>query len=261
MLQKRIIPCLLLRNGLLVKTIQFDNPRHIGEPIYAIKIFNDYEVDELAIMDIMASRPESIRPSPPRSIPFELISKISDESCMPVSYGGRVRSIPDIQQLFKAGVEKVCINTAAVENPRFIKDAAREFGSQSIVVSIDVKQYNNGNYQVFINGGTRLTSLDPAHHAIQMQQVGAGEILLNSIDRDGMMGGYDIPLIKSVTSAVSIPVIALGGAGKTSDFTRALSEGGASAAAAGSMFVYFGRKKGILINYPSREEIDKILMI
>lgn len=259
MLQKRIIPCLLLRTGLLVKTIQFQNPVHIGEPIYAIKIFNDYEVDELAILDIMASRPESKMLS--QKIPLELISKISDESCMPISYGGGVRTLNDIQQLFKAGVEKVCINTAAVENPGFIKDAAREFGSQSIVVSIDVKQHNDGNYQVFINGGTRPTSLDPAHHAIQTQQLGAGEILLNSIDRDGMMGGYDIPLIKSVTSAVSIPVISLGGAGKTSDFTRALSEGGASAAAAGSMFVYFGRKKGILINYPSREEIDKILMI
>lgn len=257
MLQKRIIPCLLLKDGLLVKTRQFNETRYISEPIYAIKIFNDYEVDELAIMDIMASR--QISSHSLQSIPFDLISKISDESCMPITYGGGIHSLQDIQRLFRAGVEKVCIDTAAVENPNFIHEASQEFGNQSIMVAIDFKKTSAERYEVFIKDGTSPTSLDPIQHAVNMQQLGAGEILLNSIDRDGMMEGYDISLIKQVTSSVNIPVIALGGAGTSGDFVRVLNEGGASAAAAGSMFVYFGKKKAVLINYPSRDEIDTLI--
>ena len=258
MLQKRIIPCLLLRDGLLVKTIQFNNPRHIGEPIYAIKIFNDYEVDELMIVDIMASRCNNGN-AQKNKIPFDLISKISDESCMPVTFGGGIRSIEDLKKLFNAGVEKACINTFAVENPSFIYDAASEFGSQSIMVALDVKQYSDGTYEVFTHGGTAPMHVDPVTCAIRMERQGAGEILLNSIDKDGSMTGYDIPLIKAVTSAVNVPVIALGGAGKMEDFSKALHEGNASAVAAGSMFLFFGRKRAVLINYPSREEIEGII--
>jgi cyclase len=256
MLQKRIIPCLLLKEGLLVKTIQFNNPKHIGEPIYAIKIFNDYEVDELMIVDIMASR----NPNLPRSkIPFDLISKISDESCMPITYGGGIHSVGDMRALFNAGIEKVCINTAAVKNPALVREASREFGSQSIVVALDVRKDSPGNYGIFTQGGTVPVHLDPVACAARMEEQGAGEILLNSIDRDGTMQGYDIDLIKAVASAVNIPLIALGGAGTPDDLSRALHEGHASAAAAGSMFVYFGRKKAVLINYLDTGELRNCL--
>jgi imidazole glycerol-phosphate synthase subunit HisF len=260
MLQKRIIPCLLLKDGLVAKTIQFNNPRHIGEPIYAIKIFNDYEVDELVIVNIMASRRDVTRVAPHKNeIPLSLISKISDESCMPITYGGGIRSINDIHQLLRAGVEKVCINTYGIKNTSFIHDASSEFGSQSIVASIDVKINAVGMYEVFTNGGQVPTGIDARECAIQMEQAGAGEILLNSIDRDGTMGGYDITLIKLITSAVHIPVIALGGARTMNDFSLALHEGRASAAAAGSMFVYFGKKKAVLINYPTRKQITETI--
>lgn len=260
MLEKRIIPCLLLKDGLLVKTIRFRDPKHIGEPIYAIKIFNDYEVDELIIVDIMASRTNaqdhSTRSTP---IPFELISRISDESCMPITYGGGVSSVDDCKLLFRAGIEKVCINTHGLQNPQLIQDAAAEFGRQSIVVSIDTLQQPDGSYKIASHCGLRQEDWDPVSYALHVEELGAGEILINSIDRDGTMSGYDLPLIQSVTSKVHIPVIALGGAGKMDDFSLALKVGGASAAAAGSMFVYFGRKKAVLINYPERVEIEKIL--
>jgi len=262
MLEKRIIPCLLLKDGLLVKTIGFKEPKHIGEPIYAIKIFNDYEVDELIIVDIMASRITSDKPIPQKkSIPLELISRISDESWMPITYGGGISSVDDCNRLFRAGVEKVCINTNALKNPHLVREAAREFGRQSIVVAIDTLQQPDNTYRIFSHCGLRQESPDPLTYALHAEEAGAGEILLNSIDRDGMMNGYDLPLIRSITSKVHIPVIALGGAGKLEDCSRAIHEGGASAAAAGSMFVYFGRKKAVLINYPNRSEIDGIINI
>jgi len=258
MLQKRIIPCLLLKDRLLVKTIQFSNPKHIGEPIYAIKIFNDYEVDEIMIVDIMASRC-SPGNSQKNKIPFDLISKISDESCMPITYGGGIQSLEDLKLLFKAGVEKACINTHAIENPSFVREAACNFGNQSIVVALDVKQGHDGSYRIFTHGGTVPIQQDPVSCAVQMEKLGAGEILLNSIDRDGTMQGYDISLIKAVASAVNIPVIALGGASSKDDFFKALHEGCASAVAAGSMFVYFGRKKAVLINYLDKNELQYCL--
>ncbi len=250
----------MLKDGLLVKTVKFKNPKHISEPIYAIKIFNDYEVDELIIIDIMASRFNPIQSAPiKKQIPFELITKISDESCMPITYGGGVASLNDFRLLFKAGIEKVCINTNAICNPQLIIDAAKEFGRQSIVVSIDVKQQPDSSYNVVTHCGLQNQKLDPIACAAQMASLGAGEILVNSIDRDGTMRGYDIPLIMSFTSKLHVPVIALGGAGTIQDLSLALNDGGASAAAAGSMFVYFGRKKAVLINYPDRNEIADIL--
>jgi len=260
MLENRIIPCLLLKDGLLVKTIQFKEPRHIGEPIYAIKIFNDYEVDELVVVDIMASRHESFDlTSIKQKIPFELISQISDESCMPITYGGGISSIEDCRKLFRAGIEKICINTHGIRDPQLITDAADEFGRQSVVVSIDTLQQPDGSYKIVSHCGLHLHDINPMTYAMTIERLGAGEILLNSINRDGMMTGYDVPLIRSVTSKVRIPVIALGGAGKMEDFSQALNDGGAAAAAAGSMFVYFGRKKAVLINYPSRNEINEII--
>jgi len=260
MLNKRIIPCLLLRDNLFVKTIKFDTPSHISEPIYAIKIFNDYEVDEILILDIMASR-YGTTPTQQGSgkLPLELISKISDEACMPISYGGGIKTIEDMEMLFRAGVEKVSINTHAITNPEIIQMAAKEFGSQSIVVSIDIKKENNEGYHVYSHCGSRKTNLDPIEYARSLKKMGAGELIINSIDRDGTMLGYDIPLIKQISSSVSVPIIALGGAGTMQDFSHALHEGGASAVAAGSMFVYFGKKRAVLINYPDRQEIDDII--
>lgn len=257
MLEKRIIPCLLLKEGLFVKTQGFNNAKHISEPIYAIKIFNDYEVDELIIVNIMASRIEDTNCAK-KKIPLELISKISDESCMPITYGGGISTLEEINNLFRAGIEKVVLNTHAVTNPEIIKLASNEFGRQSIVVSVDVRKENN-NYFVYTNCGFRKTELDPISCAQQMEELGAGELLVHSIDRDGFMQGYDIPLVKNVSSASNIPIIALGGAGTYGDLSNVLHKGGASAAAAGSMFVYFGKKKAVLINYPEREEIKNII--
>ncbi len=258
MLQKRVIPFLLLRDGLFVKTIQFGAPKHISEPIYAIKIFNDYEVDELIIVDIMASRNGEVMKSK-RKIPFELISKISDESCMPITYGGGISTIQEMKDLFRAGIEKVSLNTKAIVDPEFVQSAAKEFGSQSIVVSIDTKKDERGNYRIYTNCGLNETQFNPVECAMLMEKMGAGELIVNSIDRDGTMNGYDIPLIKKVSSSVNIPVIALGGAGSKEDLSAALHQGGASACAAGSLFVYFGKKKAVLINYPDKDELESIL--
>lgn len=257
MLLKRIIPCLLLKDGLLVKTTQFSHPRHISEPIYAIKIFNDYEADEVIIVDSTISRDNNPDET---KIPYSLISKISDESCMPITYGGGIRSIESIKQLFSAGIEKVCIGTYSLYNPHFIQQASSIFGSQSILVSIDVKK-ENGCYRVYTNCGSNPTNIEPVPWARKMEAMGAGEILLSSIDRDGMMNGYDLDLVRQVSSAVHIPVIAFGGAGKYEDLGDVLNIGGASAAAAGSLFVYYGKKRTVLINYPSKSEIDKMLKI
>ncbi len=252
MLQKRIIPCLLLRDKGLVKTIQFKDARYIGDPINAVRIFNEKEVDELVFLDITASKTH-------REPNIELVNKISDECNMPLAYGGGVRSIETIRHLFNAGVEKVCLNTYAIENPAFIKEASDIFGCQSIVVALDAKRNWRGRYEIFTYGGTRATGIDVVDFAKKAEQMGAGEIFLNSIDRDGMMNGYDIELIRKVSDAVNVPLIACGGAGKLSDFEDALNLGKASAVAAGSFFVYHGKKHAVLINFPTRPEIDDIL--
>lgn len=257
MLTKRIIPCLLLKDGLLVKTKSFSSPQRIGEPIYAIKIFNDYEADEVIIVDITLS--QTLDDDSPPNIPFDLISKISDESWMPLAYGGGVRSVDQMALLFKAGVEKVCLNTSAILHPELISRASELFGSQSIVVSIDVRKDEFDSYHVFTHCGKNKTSYTAVECARIMEKMGAGEIIIHSIDNDGHMCGYDLFLLKQVTSSVGIPVIALGGAGSYEDLGIALDVGGASAAAAGSIFVYFGRKKTVLINYPSKDEVMKIL--
>jgi imidazole glycerol-phosphate synthase subunit HisF len=256
MLQKRIIPCLLLKDKGLVKTIGFENPRYIGDPINAVRIFNQKNADEIIFLNISRSKIEHQRnwQLVNDSQTIDLISKISDECFMPLGYGGGIRSIEDIKELFKAGVEKVSINTSAVECPSLIREASRIFGSQSITVSIDVKINKRNVYEVFIYGGTKGSGKDPISHATNMESLGAGEIIINSIDNDGIMQGYDIELIKSISRSVKIPVIACGGCGNLNDFTKAILEGGASAVAAGSFFVFHGKKRAVLINYPNNEE-------
>jgi cyclase len=254
MLKTRVIPCLLLKNKGLVKTVQFKEPRYVGDPINAVWIFNQKEVDELIFLDIMATKEKE-----KKKTSIELISKISDECFMPLTVGGGIRNVEDIKELLNAGAEKVSINTYAVKNPSFIKEASGVFGTQSIVVSIDVKRHKKGLYEVFTYGGTRPAGIDPVSLAVQMEAVGAGEILINSIDRDGTMEGYDIELIREVSDAVNIPVIACGGAGNVEDFARGINVGHASAVAAGSFFVFHGRRHAVLINFPTREELEPLL--
>jgi len=252
MLKTRVIPCLLLRNFGLVKTIRFKDPKYLGDPINIVRIFNEKAVDELMFLDIAATV-ENRRPS------FQLLEKIASECFTPFSYGGGIRNLEDMKILFKIGVEKVVVNSYTVENPTFVRSAADLFGSQSVVVSVDVKRNQWGKYEVFTHSGQKATGLDPVKYARDMEEQGPGELLLTSIDLDGTMAGYDLELIKRVSSAVSIPVVACGGAGSLEHLRQAVKQGGASAVAAGSLFVFHGPHRAVLINYPTLEELQKAL--
>ncbi len=252
MLKIRVIPCLLLRDEGLVKTIKFKNPVYVGDPINAIKIFNDKEVDELVFLDIDATRQN-------REPNFKVIEEIASECFMPLAYGGGIKTIGHIRQILKLGVEKVIINSAALTQPSFIKEASDAFGSSTIVVSIDFKKNWRGNYEVYTHNGKNKTKKGPVAIAKKMEEEGAGEILLNAIDRDGVMKGYDLNLLNSVTQELTIPVVCSGGAGKIEDFGAAVHDGGASAVAAGSLFVFHGPHKAVLINYPAISKLENIL--
>lgn len=254
MIQTRVIPCLLLRDRGLVKTVKFKDPKYLGDPINVVKIFNDKEVDELVFLDITAT-PNRKKPS------FELMAKIAGQCFMPLCYGGGVRTLEDMTKLFGIGIEKVSINTAAVEQPQLIRQAADKFGSQSVIVSIDVRKTWSGKYEIVTHGGRTRTGLDPVRFAADMEQAGAGELLLNSIDRDGTMEGYDLTLIKRVSGAVGIPVVACGGAGSIGDLVAAVKDGGASAAAAGSLFVFQMPHRAVLINYPNSRELQPLYLV
>jgi len=248
MLIARVIPCLLLKGRGLVKTVRFKDPTYVGDPINAIKIFNEKEVDELIFLDITAT-PEKRPP------PYQVLSEIASECFMPLAYGGGVRSLGEIEKIFSLGVEKVCLNTAAAEDPTLVTEAAKAFGNQSIVVSVDVRKSLFGKYEIFTHGGRRKARQELLSYVRRMEELGAGELLLTAIDRDGTMQGYDRDLVRRVTEAVGIPVIACGGAGGLGDLT-AVMECGAAAAAAGSLFVFHGRHRAVLISYPSREELN-----
>ena len=252
MLKTRVIPTLLLRGAGLVKTTAFRNPVYVGDPIKAIRIFNDKEVDELVLLDITASRTG-------KGPAFATIENIASECFMPVAYGGGITNVEQVRRILGAGVEKVVVNAAAMADPPFVRAAAREFGSQAIIVSMDVKRKLLGRYEVYGDGGTRATGREPAAYARMMEDLGAGEILLTAIDRDGTMKGYDIEMISKVASAVSIPVIASGGAGTIADFGIASRQGGAAAVAAGAMFVFHGPHRAVLITYPSHAELAAAL--
>lgn len=246
MMPPRVIPVLLLRNRGLVKTVRFTRSKYVGDPINAVRIFNEKEVDELLFLDIDASREN-------RDPPYDLLERLATECFMPLSYGGGVRTIEQMRRLFALGIEKVSLNTAAHATPQLVRAAADMFGSSSVVVSIDVKSRAFGGRAVVTHGGTRRAKIDPESFALGMERQGAGEILLNSVDRDGTMQGYDLELVRSVSSNVSIPVVACGGASKLSDLA-AVIDAGASAAAAGSMFVFHGPHRAVLITYPSYAE-------
>jgi cyclase len=251
MLKVRVIPCLLLRNGGLVKSVNFKNHKYVGDPINAVKIFNDKEVDELMFIDIEATKQN-------RGPNYDLLSRISREAFMPLGYGGGVKSVDEVKKLTRLGIEKVSINSFSITNPDIITQAADVAGSQSIVASIDVKKDFWGKLKVYDYLKNKTTNLDPVEFAVEMEKKGAGEILLNSVDNEGTFKGYDIELIKKITSAVTIPVIASGGAGSINDFAKAINEGHASAVSAGSFFVFYGPHKAVLITYPEKKELKSL---
>jgi cyclase len=248
----RIIPVLLLQNKGLVKTINFKNPTYIGDPINAVKIFNEKEVDELVFLDIEATN-KNQEPN------YNTIEEIASECFMPLGYGGGIKNIEQIKKIFAIGVEKVIINSSAYFTPNLISEAAKIYGNQSIVVSVDVKKDFFGKYNCFINTGKTKIKYKLIEYLKLLEDKGAGEIIVTSIDREGTFKGFDIELIKSVTQTVNIPIVANGGAGKIEDFAEVILTGGASAVAAGSLFVYKSMNRGVLINYPSQTELkDKI---
>jgi imidazole glycerol-phosphate synthase subunit HisF len=251
MFRPRVIPVLLLQNKGLVKTKKFSNPRYIGDPINAVKIFNDLEVDELVVLDITASNEK-------RVVSSDLVQTIGDEAFMPFAVGGGIGSLMDITELIKKGAEKVVINTGIIRNLTLLKNAADEVGSQSIIVAIDINKDFWGRYCIYSNGGKIKTNLNLEYYLKTIEENGAGEILINTIYRDGTMQGYDLDLIKLVSKNVNIPIIACGGAGNVSDFQKAVQIGGASAVAAGSMFVFHGLRNAVLINYPNKQELIQI---
>jgi len=252
MLNKRIIPTLLLKNTGLVKTISFKKPTYIGDPINAVKIFNEKEVDEIIFLDITKTK-EKKEPN------FDLIKEIANECFIPFAYGGGLNSIESIRKILKLGAEKVIINTAAFYDPNLISEAASIFGSQSIVVSIDYKKNWLRKGSVFVEAGKKNTKIAPIDYALRMEELGAGEIYINSIDHEGRRCGYDIETIYSIAQKVKIPVIASGGANNLEDIKNLFKKTQISAASAGSIFVFFGAMNGVLINYPSREKITNLL--
>lgn len=251
MLNVRVIPTLLLRNNGLVKGCRFKDHRYVGDPINAVKIFNEKEVDELVFLDIGAT-------ASGKGPNFDLLRDISSEAFMPFGYGGGITSCQHIEKLFNLGVEKVILNTSAYQSPQLIQEASRLAGAQSVVVSIDVKKTLFGGYEVFVASGQQRTKTDPVEFAKKVQDLGAGEIIVCSIDQEGTGKGYDLKLLKSVCDAVTIPVVASGGAGKLEDFSRAVFECGASAVAAGDMFVLHGKHKAVLITYPKYSDLTNL---
>ncbi|MBI4861544.1 MAG: imidazole glycerol phosphate synthase subunit HisF [Candidatus Riflebacteria bacterium] len=243
MLRKRVIPCLLLSGRGLVKTVRFADPRYVGDPINAVRIFNEKRVDEIVFLDITASRER-------RPPDFDHLRQISSECFIPFCYGGGVRTVQHARQLFSIGVEKVAINTAALDDYALISSLASECGTQSVVGAMDVLTRGSG-YEVIRATGLEPAGIDPVCHAQRLEAAGAGEIFVNSVDRDGTMQGYDVELLKLVTSAVTVPVIACGGAGSLVHLKQAIDGAGVSAVAAGSLFVFKGKHRAVLINYPA----------
>jgi len=248
----RVIPVLLIKGDGLVKSVRFKNHKYVGDPINAVKIFNEKEVDELAVLDVTATRERR----PPN---IRRIAEIAGEAFMPLSYGGGITRFEEVKEILFNGIEKVILNKSAHTNPSLIRQVSDAFGAQSMVISIDVKKDWLGRYKVFTDSGTQNTGLDPVSFAKQCEQQGAGEILLNSIERDGTYNGYDLSLLKAVATAVHIPVVACGGAAGVEDFRNAVAEGHASAVAAGSMFVFQRPHNAVLISYPTQKQLQEQL--
>lgn len=252
MRRTRVIPVLLLRGKGLVKTVKFANPKYVGDPINSVRIFNEKEVDELVFLDISAT-PQRRGPD------FDVLADIAGEAFMPMAYGGGISSMDDVQKVFSLGFEKVVLNTATYDQPELVREAISVYGAQSIVACVDVRRTLLGSYALVSESGARKRKVSLQDHLAALTDMGVGEIMVNNVDRDGTQAGYDIALIRAVTSAVPVPVIACGGASGVGDFVRAVKEGGASAVAAGSLFVFMGPHRAVLINYPERRGLDEVL--
>lgn len=250
MLKTRVIPCLLLKNKGLVKTVKFKEPKYVGDPINAVKIFNDKEVDELFFIDIEASK-KGKEPD------FDLISKIAREAFMPFGYGGGITTVEQMRKLFYIGVEKVSINIGALENINLVKEAFELFGAQSVVVTVDIKKDFFGKYKVYNHKLKKNLRLNYLEYIKKVVEMGAGEIIINSVDRDGTFKGYDIELMRKISSNIGVPIIALGGAGKVDDLVNVVKEAKVSAVSAGSLFVFHGPHRAVLITYPNKKDLRK----
>jgi cyclase len=254
MLRPRIIPSLLLHNKGLVKTVNFKSPKYVGDPINAVRIFNEKEVDELAFFDIDAT---VLNKEPD----YTLIEKLANQSRMPLCYGGGVKTVEQAQKIFGLGVEKVALSSAVINNPQLVTEIADRVGSQSVVVVLDIKKKLLGGYEIYTHNGKRSTGINPFKFSKELEALGAGEIIINSIDQDGVMKGYDLNLIDKIAEIISIPLTVLGGAGSISDIQKVIENHGVIGVAAGSLFVFKGPYKAVLINYPTQIEKNIIFKI
>lgn len=252
MLRTRVIPTLLLRDGALVKTVNFDKFEYIGDPANTVRIFNELEVDELVVLDILASK-ESLK------IDFDTLAEIAEEAFMPLAYGGGISSFEDVKRIFSIGFEKVIMNTSLFDDLGLLKKVSDHFGSQSIVGSIDVKRNFFDKMEVVSHGGQKTTKKAPLEWALELEKNGIGELLLTSVNKEGTWDGYDVSLIKSFSEKLSIPVIANGGAGNVDHIVDVVKNGGASAAGVGSMVVFQKKGYGVLVNFPDRADLEEIL--
>jgi cyclase len=254
MLRPRIIPSLLIHENGLVKTVHFKNPKYVGDPINAVKIFNEKAVDELTIFDIDAT----VLGKEPN---YSLIERLASQSMMPLCYGGGVKTIDHAQRIFSLGIEKIALSSAVLQKPELITEISDRVGSQSVIVVLDVKKKLLGGYEVYTHNGKKATGINPFKFAEEAQKLGAGEIVINSIDRDGVMKGYDLDLIAKVREKISLPMTVLGGAGCLEDIEKVIDEHGVIGMAAGSLFVFKGPYKAVLINYPTQIEKNMIFKI
>ncbi len=253
MLYPRIIPCLLVHNRGLVKTVKFKDPKYVGDPINAVKIFNEKEVDELIVVDIDASAHKN-EPD------YKMIENLAVECRMPLCYGGGIKTVEQAQRIFSLGVEKIAISSVAIENPSIVTDMAMRVGNQSVVVVLDVRKKSfSGKYEIWTYNGTKNTGLNPVEFAQEMEKRGAGEIVLNSIDADGEMKGYDLSIIQKVRDVINIPMTVLGGAGTLEDIGEIIRQYGIIGAAAGSLFVFKGKYRAVLISYPNKTDKEDII--
>lgn len=252
MLRPRITPCLLVHQGGLVKTVKFSDPKYVGDPVNAVRIFNEKEADELIVVDIDATVQG-------REPDFRLISQLAAECRMPLCYGGGIKTVEQASRIIGLGVEKIAISSAAIENPALATAIAREIGSQSVVVVVDARKKRWGGYEVWTHNGTRNTKLSVLDVVARAEALGAGEIVVNSIDEDGVMKGYDLDLAKKVREATRLPMTVLGGAGSLAHIEELLRTCGVIGAAAGSLFVFKGVYKAVLINYPSPAQKEAML--
>ncbi len=248
MLFPRIIPCLLVKDKGLVKTVKFKKPKYVGDPINAVKIFNEKEVDELIVLDIDATLDK-------RGPDYNMIEHLAAECRMPLCYGGGVTTVDQVQRIIQLGLEKVAVSSAAIKNPDLVTESAKCVGNQSVAVVLDVKKlFLGGRYEVFTHNGQKPTGNCPSELAVHMERCGAGEIIINSIDNDGLMKGYDLALVERIRESISVPLTVLGGAGSLNDIGQLITKYGVIGAAAGSLFVFKGVYRAVLINYPNREE-------